>query len=102
MSENELTTDKIAGEMNALVQDAEALLEATSDHTDSRIAEIRHRLSGAVANARVTCKDLQGRATAQVRRGLEQTDATVRSHPWESVGLAFFAGLVVGALVGRR
>lgn len=102
MSENELTADKIAGEMNALVQDAEALLDATASHTDSRITEIRNRLSGAVAKARVTCQDLQGRATAQVRRGLEQTDATVRSHPWESVGVAFAAGIVLGVLVGRR
>ncbi len=102
MSQNELTADKIAGEMTALVQDAEALLHATSGQSDSKVAEIRARLSGAVANARTTCRSLQGKAAEQVRHGIETTDATVRTHPWESVGVAFAVGLVVGVLVGRR
>jgi len=102
MSQNELSAEKIAGEINSLVDDAEALLQATAGQVDSKIIEIRNRLAGAVANARVTCRDLQGKATEQVRHGIETTDATVRSHPWESVGVAFAVGLVVGVLVGRR
>jgi ElaB/YqjD/DUF883 family membrane-anchored ribosome-binding protein len=102
MSQNELTADQIAGEMKALVQDAEALLHATSGQADSKIAEIRARLSEAVANARTTCVSLQGKAAEQVRHGIETTDSAVRSHPWESVGVAFAVGLVVGVLVGRR
>ncbi len=102
MSEAELTADKIAGDMNALVQDAEALLHATSGHSDSKLVEIRNRLNSALSNARSTCRDLQGRTAAQVRQGIEKTDATVRAHPWESVGVAFAVGLVVGVLVGRR
>lgn len=102
MSDTELTAEKIAGDMNALVQDAEALLHATTGHADSKVAEIRNRLSGALSNARTTCRDLQGRTAQQIRQGIQQTDATVRAHPWESVGVAFAVGLVVGVLVGRR
>ncbi|HRI16202.1 MAG TPA: DUF883 family protein [Verrucomicrobiota bacterium] len=102
MSEIELTQGQVAEDMTDLVRDAEALLTATAGQTDSKLTEIRNRLSGAVANARSTCRKLQGQASQQLKQGIEQTDATVRAHPWESVGVAFAVGLVVGVLVGRR
>lgn len=102
MNETEMAAEKIAGDMNALMQDAEALLQATEGHSDSKVAEIRRRLVAAMSQARASCIDLRNKASEQVRQGLEVTDATVRAHPWESVGLAFAVGLLVGVLVKRR
>ena len=102
MNDNTLSTDKIASDLHALVEDVESLLKGTAGQADSKLDEIRNRLAGTVANARVTCRDLKSKASSQVRQGIETTDATVRAHPWESVGVAFAVGLVVGVLIGRR
>jgi ElaB/YqjD/DUF883 family membrane-anchored ribosome-binding protein len=102
MSEPTITTDKLVEDLRTLARDAEALLAATAGQADAKVHEIRNRLAAAVSNARGTCEDLKGKAAEQIRRGLRETDETVRSHPWESVGVAFGVGVVVGILLGRR
>lgn len=97
-----ITTDKLVEDLRVLARDAEALLAATAGQADVRINELRGRLTAAVHSARGTCEDLQGKAADQIRRGLRETDQTVRSHPWEAVGVAFGIGVVVGILLGRR
>ena len=97
-----VTTDKLVEDLRILARDAEALLSATAGQADGRIHELRDRLTAALHSARGTCEELQGKAAAQVRRGLQETDQTVRSHPWEAVGVAFGIGVVVGILLGRR
>lgn len=97
-----VTTDKLVEDLRVLARDAEALLSATAGEADVRIHELRNRLSAAVANARGTCEELQGKAADQIRRGLRETDQQVRDHPWEAVGVALGIGLVVGILLGRR
>lgn len=97
-----MSTDKLVEDLHILARDAEALLSATAGQTDAKISELRQRLTAAVHGARATCEDLQGKAAEQIRRGLHETDQTVRAHPWESVGIAFGIGVVVGILVSRR
>lgn len=89
-------------DLRILARDAEALLAATAGQADTRIEELRTRLNAALRSARGTCEELQGRTLDQVRRGLRETDEAVRSHPWESVGVAFGFGLVLGVLLSRR
>jgi ElaB/YqjD/DUF883 family membrane-anchored ribosome-binding protein len=105
MTENTISTistDKIVEDLRILARDAEALLSATAGAADSKLDDLRSRLSTAVHNARGTCEKLQGKAAEQIRRGLHETDQTVRAHPWEAVGVAFGIGVVVGILLSRR
>jgi len=102
MSEVTISTDKLLEDLRVLARDAEALLAATAGQADAKVHDLRARLSVAVAGARGTCEELQGKAAEQVRRGLKETDETVRAHPWEAVGVAFGIGVVVGILLGRR
>jgi ElaB/YqjD/DUF883 family membrane-anchored ribosome-binding protein len=44
------------------------------------------------------CTELQER----FKTGVQMTDETVRLHPYYSLGVAFTAGLVIGALLQRR
>ena len=34
--------------------------------------------------------------------GMKEADRMIRKHPYESVGVALVAGLVIGALLNRR
>ena len=81
--------DKIVEDLRLLARDAEALLSPTAGVADSKLDDLRSRLTTAVHNARGTCERLQGKAAEQIRRGLHETgDQTVRAHPWEAVGVA--------------
>jgi ElaB/YqjD/DUF883 family membrane-anchored ribosome-binding protein len=102
MNETTLSTDKLLEDLRLLAHDAEALLAATAGQADAKIHELRNRLAVAVNSARGTCEELQGKAADQIRRGIKETDQTVRAHPWEAVGVAFGIGVVVGILLGRR
>ena len=65
---------------------------------DEGSPEIRNRLSSAIESAKATYHRLEGKAVA----GAKATDKVIREHPYESLGVAFGLGLLVGVLVTRK
>lgn len=90
--------EHLAADFKLLVRDAEELLKATAGDAGEKIKEIRNRLAKALESAKTTSDYLQDK-TAQTARA---TDQAIREHPYESIGIAFGVGLLVGVLVGRR
>ena len=74
------------------------MLAATAEMTDKKVTEARERLSAALERGKLTCEQVQEKA----RQGVRATDETVRSHPYESIGVAFGAGLLIGLLLRNR
>ena len=37
-----------------------------------------------------------------VKATAKKTDEAIRSHPYESIGIAFGVGVLIGVLIGRR
>ena len=60
--------------------------------------DIRMRLSSAIESAKATYHRLEEKAVA----GAKATDKVIREHPYESLGIAFGLGLLVGVLVTRK
>src|SRR5215472_3695712 len=89
---------RLVRDLKAVVEDAEELLHATADLAGEKIKEVRARLSTAVDAAKQSCHDLEEKSTA----ALQATDRCIREHPYETIGVAFGVGLVIGVLVGRR
>ena len=95
---NEANMEKLMSDLKAVTRDAEAILQATTGQAGEKMGELRERLSSALDSARATCARLQEKAVA----GAKVADKTIREHPYESVGVAFGVGLLIGVLVGRR
>lgn len=95
---NEANMDKIMADLKVLTNDAEALMQATAGQAGEKVSELRQRLSVALDSAKATCRRLEDKAIA----GAKAADKTIREHPYESIGLAFGIGLLIGVLVGRR
>ena len=38
----------------------------------------------------------------QAKEAAKKTDETIRAHPYESIGIAFGVGVLIGVLIGRR
>lgn len=95
---NETNIDKITDDLKTLSRDAEALMHATAGQAGEKAGELRQRLSAALESAKATCRRVEEKAVA----GAKVADKTIREHPYESIGVAFGIGLLIGVLVGRR
>jgi ElaB/YqjD/DUF883 family membrane-anchored ribosome-binding protein len=95
MKRNALITDRLVRDLKVVVEDGEELLRATAGEVGERARQARDRLSASLVEARHTVED---KAVA----GAKATDHAIREHPYESLGIAFGLGILIGVLIIRR
>jgi ElaB/YqjD/DUF883 family membrane-anchored ribosome-binding protein len=96
--EIEGSTERLLQDLRAVVQDGEELLRAGAQDLSERGMAARERLAAALEVARETRHKLEARA----RAGAQATDRVIREHPYQSVGIAFGIGLLLGLIANRR
>ena len=89
---------RLVSDLKTLVHDAEDLLKATAGQAGEKLTEARGRLTAALESAKDTCHRLEEKTVAAAKA----TDHCIRDHPYETIGVAFGLGLLIGVLVGRR
>ena len=90
--------ERLTGDLKLVVRDAEDLLKATAGAAGDKVVEFRRRLASALESAKATC----GQVRDKTVRAAKATDRVIRAHPYESLGMALGAGLMIGVLVARR
>jgi len=98
MNPSEINTDRLVSDLKTVTKDAEELLKTVSGEEGNGSNDIRMRLSSAIDSAKATYRRLEEKAVA----GAKATDRVIREHPYESLGVAFGLGLLVGVLVTRK
>ena len=98
MNPSEINTGRLVSELKTVTKDAEELLKTVSGEEGNGSHDIRMRLSSAIESAKATYHRLEEKAVA----GAKATDKVIREHPYESLGVAFGLGLLVGVLVTRK
>ena len=98
MNASDINTDRLVSDLKTVTRDAEELLKTVSGDRGNGSNEMRMRLSSAIESAKVTYHRLEEKAVA----GAKATDKVIREHPYESLGVAFGLGLLVGVLVTRK
>lgn len=98
MSTEEATTAQALSDLRDVANDAEELLNATAGQAGEKAKETRARLAAAIESAKATCRKLEEKAIA----GAKATDKVIRAHPYESIGIAFGLGLLIGVLISRK
>ena len=91
-------TDRLVSDLKRIVRDSEELLHTTKDAVGDKAQEIRERLTAALDATKRTCRDLEDKAI----EGAKVADKTIRDHPYQSIGVAFGVGLLIGVLVTRK
>ena len=94
----ELADKKLASHLKALVEDAEELMNATAGQSGEKVSTARSRLAAALESAKATCERVEEKTIAAAK----ETERTIREHPYESIGIAFGLGLLVGLLIARK
>jgi|SRR5690348_6856611 ElaB/YqjD/DUF883 family membrane-anchored ribosome-binding protein len=95
---SELNTDQMLQDLKAVARDAEDLVKATAGEVSERVREARARLADALESAKQSCARLGPKAI----EGAKATDRAIREHPYESMGVAFAVGVLLGVIVSRK
>jgi ElaB/YqjD/DUF883 family membrane-anchored ribosome-binding protein len=95
-------TEQLVHDLQALVKQAEELVNVTTDNTSEAVAEARSRTEKTLHAARKSVEKLEQRVVAQARHAAHETDTYVHENPWVSIGAAASVGVLVGLLLARR
>ena len=99
---SEVTTDQLVADLKVVINDAEALLRATSAQTGEKIQEARARAEASLRQARERLSEVEEEALRRARELADATEEYVRDNPWQSLGIAAGVGLVLGVPIARR
>jgi ElaB/YqjD/DUF883 family membrane-anchored ribosome-binding protein len=91
----ETNPEKLAQDLNTLVEDGENFLKSGANRLTE---QAQAKLHYAVERAKATGIKLKEKAV----NGARATDEVIREHPYQSIGLAFGIGVLIGVLVHRR
>jgi ElaB/YqjD/DUF883 family membrane-anchored ribosome-binding protein len=101
-TEDDVTLSKLVKDFKTVVADAEGMVKATAGELGEKLSEkareARSRLLASLESAKTSCHKLEEKAVA----GAKATDKIIREHPYESIGVAFGVGLLIGVLVARK
>ena len=97
MPETRRARERLTLDLRTLARDAEYLLHAAADDMGDQAREARGRLKAVVERVKTTCNRLQEQGVEMAKQG----DRIVRANPYQTIGIAFGLGVVVGWLVHR-
>lgn len=98
----QISTEKLVEDLQLLVRDAEALLNATATQTGERIQEVRARAEESLRMTKERLAEMEDQALERAREVATAADKYVRENAWQSVAIAAGVGLLVGLLLRRR
>ena len=95
LTDENASLNQLAEDVSVLLQEAETLIQASSANLSK---ESKAQLESALARMKA-----QGeRIKQQALSGARATDRVIRKYPYQSIGVVFGLGLVLGVLLRRR
>ena len=97
-----MARQRVLLDLKTLARDAEDLLKVTAGDLSEKAKVARAHMAGALERAKSTCAELQELTIASAKAAAKGADTIIRDHPYESIGIAFGIGLLVGVLITRK
>lgn len=89
-------------EVSNLMADVQDLLGRVAHVADPEVVRLRAKVADALSSAKATIARGSDRVQRHARDAVSAGDSYVHDQPWQAIGIAAAAGLVVGFLVARR
>ena len=99
---SDVSKEKLVADLKIVVADAEELLRATAAQAGEKVSAARERIQASLAAAKVKLTEAERALLEKSKLAAKATDEYVRENPWQAVGVAAAAGLVLGILISRR
>jgi ElaB/YqjD/DUF883 family membrane-anchored ribosome-binding protein len=97
-----MARQRVMEDLRTLARDSQDLLKATASDMSEKGKELRARLASALERAAATGAALQEQTVATSKAAAKQADTVIRNHPYESIGIAFGVGVLIGVLINRK
>lgn len=96
------TQQALIEELKIAVSEAESMLKDVAEKSDAEAELIKDKVNVILQRAGDSFNDLEQNVRAHSRQAIQKTEAYVQENPWQTVGLAGIAGLLLGVIIGRR
>jgi ElaB/YqjD/DUF883 family membrane-anchored ribosome-binding protein len=93
--------DKLMHDVHAVLGDMEELLQATANQGGDKVAAIRAKISGRLADVKDSYMAVQQQVVDKTKATAKATDEYVHENPWQSVFIASGVGFIVGLITYR-
>jgi ElaB/YqjD/DUF883 family membrane-anchored ribosome-binding protein len=94
----EAQIEKLVKELKNISHDAENLVRAGGTDVNEVAREVRRRLASVLESAREGCSELEDKARNEARAA----GKLIRHNPYQTAGVAFGMGLLLGVLAATR
>ena len=105
-SNSETMKRKLLADFNAVVHEADQLLNAISDEGSDTAVAFRGRVERNLNTAKERLRDLEDTVMEKTRATARATDEYVHENPWQTIGVAaglsVIFGVALGVLLYRR
>jgi len=101
-SHGAIARERVKADLETLTRDAEDLLKATAGDVSEKAKAARSRVAAALERAKTTCVHLQEQTMATAKVAAKKADTVIREHPYETIGVAFGVGVLLGVVLTRR
>ena len=98
MKETTMEGSQLADTYKSVSEDAEQFVKETASGLGDKAREARARLAASLASARTNLHKLNEKAIESAK----EADHVIRDHPYQSIGVAFGIGILIGVLVTRK
>ena len=95
------STEKLMGDLKALIGDAEELLKATASQAGEKVAAARQKIEQSLIEGKKALADVEKIVIERSKEYADVADDYVRENPWSAVGIAAGVGLILGLLMRR-
>lgn len=96
------TKGKVVDDFKSIVNDAEALLQATAHVTGEGFVAERTKFTEKLNLAKLRLVDAEQRIVEKAKQAAQATDHYVHDNPWTAVGVAAAVGMLIGFLAAKR
>lgn len=94
--------DKLMGDLQLVVADAEELLRATANQVGEGAVVARARIEENLRNVKSRMDEAQSAMIERTKQAAKDADKYVQENPWQSVGISAVVGIAIGILIARR
>jgi ElaB/YqjD/DUF883 family membrane-anchored ribosome-binding protein len=94
--------EKLIDDLQMVVADAEALLQATAGQAGESAVAARTRIQKSLHVVKERLIDAEEAVIERTKEAAKVTDEYVHENPWKAIGITAALGLIAGMLIARR
>lgn len=96
------SSDQLRNELKTLADTLEEVMKSSGQASETEMAKLKEKAENVVKASRDTLAQTSDKIVEHTKEMAGKADSYVHDKPWNGIGMAAAAGLVLGVLLSRR